>query len=180
MLIFIAIIFIIVIIVGFLNIYLPKNSNNTIKNKTNDEDIYPKKYHIYSLKEQFITDYERYFYNIFKEIAQENNWIVHPQLNLASIIYKPKSALQKSKYNTDLFKNIDFAFFTKDYETLLLLIEINDKTHLQRKRQKRDQNVKNICKKVGIQLIHFYSTSSNNTKEHIKEVVLKVINENQH
>lgn len=156
-----------------------KKKRKNIKNvlEENKKNTYVK-YDIYNPKEDFITDYERYFYNIFKEIARENNLIVHPQLNLASIIDKPESYLQKSKYRNELFRNIDFAFFTEDYKELLLLVEINDRTHLQKDRKDRDEKVKNICKTIGIKLIHFYSSSKDNSKEHVKYVILKVLKEN--
>lgn len=152
-----------------------KNDKNAFEGNEKDTRF---KYDIYNPKEDFISNYERYFYNIFKEIATENNLIVHPQLNLASIIEKPKSNLQKSRTNNALFRNIDFAFFTEDYRELLLLVEINDRTHLRKDRKERDQKVINICKTVGIKLIHFYSTSNDNSKEHVKYVILKVLKEN--
>ena len=67
-------------------------------------------------------------------------------MNLASVIQK-----ENTKYRTELFRNIDFGIFNKDFE-LLLLIELNDKSHIQRNRKIRDRKVKNILKECNIPL----------------------------
>ena len=58
---------------------------------------------------------------------------------------------KNTKYHTELFRNIDFGIFNKDFE-LLLLIELNDKSHIQRNRKIRDRKVKNILKECNIPL----------------------------
>jgi len=94
-------------------------------------------------------------------------------LNLNSVIDK----ISNTKYRNELFRNIDFAIFDKDYSTLLLLIEINDKTHQTRKRKERDLKVEEICSKAGIKLIKFYSNYSNE-KEYVKNRIKKELNLN--
>ena len=79
------------------------------------------------------------FYQILKEL--EDKYIIIPQLNLAAIVRK----INNNKYYSELFRNIDFAIFSKDYKKLLLLIEINDQTHKNHKRKDRDLKVKKIC-----------------------------------
>lgn len=58
---------------------------------------------------------------MFKELPED--YIVLPQVNLASIINKKEN----SKYRTELFRDVDFAIFSKDFQKLYLLIEINEK-----------------------------------------------------
>lgn len=41
----------------------------------------------------------------------EDKYIIMPQINLASFVQKTRN----SKYNNELFKNIDFAIFSKYY-----------------------------------------------------------------
>lgn len=76
---------------------------------------------------------------------------------MASIIEK-KSYY---KYNTELFRNIDFGIFDKNTFDILLLIELNDKTHKTASRRKRDLKARNICDNVNIKLITFYTTYPN-------------------
>lgn len=80
-------------------------------------------------------------------------------------------------YINELFRNIDFGVFTKDYNKLLLLIEINDNTHNSRKRIARDKKVDEILISAGIKLIKFYSKYPNKkeyVKSRIKNEIIKM------
>ena len=122
-------------------------------------------------KNKFMTNYEKYFYDIFVELEKEYYIRIHPQVNLATIIKKNSD----SGKMLELFKNIDFGIFTRNYEELLLLIEINDKTHNIPKRIKRDKKVKEIVNEAGIKLITFYSNYPN-SKEYVKNRIIKELN----
>ena len=120
---------------------------------------------------QLMTRYERYFYDILIELKDELNIEIMPQVNLATIINKEGNYT----WRNELFKNIDFGIFSKDYEKLLLLIEINDKTHNNYSRRQRDIKVDNIVNNAGIKLIKFYS-SYPNKKDYVKNRVRDEIN----
>lgn len=120
---------------------------------------------------QLMTRYERYFYDILIELKDELNIEIMPQVNLATIINKEGNYT----WRNELFKNIDFGIFSKNYEKLLLLIEINDKTHNSYNRKNRDLRVDNIVNNAGIKLIKFYS-SYPNKKDYVKNRVRDEIN----
>lgn len=126
---------------------------------------------MYKRKNRFMTYKERYFYNVLKELEMENNIIIQPQINLTTVINKKPH----TKYYNDLYRNIDFGIFSNNYEKLLLLIEINDKSHNLEERKKRDKKVKKIVNQAGINLITFH-TKDPNEKKYIKERVIKEIN----
>ena len=67
-------------------------------------------------KKNIMTDYEYKFYLILKEL-EKYNYKVIPQVNLATIVEK----VNNKKYYTELFRNIDFAIFDKNFQNLLLL-----------------------------------------------------------
>lgn len=127
----------------------------------------------YYIEKKLMTNYEKYFYNILIELEKEYYIRIQPQVNLATII----NVNSNSKYHNELFRNIDFGIFTRDYDQLLLLIEINDKTHSLPNRVKRDQKVKKILAEAGIKLITFYSGYPNN-KEYIINRIKKELNLN--
>lgn len=107
---------------------------------------------------QLMSEYEKYFYEILsKNFAQD--YIIMPQVNLASIIEKIKDF--PTQYQNELYRNIDFGVFDKNSMKPLLLIEINDKTHNQPDRIKRDLKVKEICNQANIKLITFYTKYDN-------------------
>ncbi|MGN1324205.1 MAG: DUF2726 domain-containing protein [Bacilli bacterium] len=137
-------------------------------NLINEEEIKENEETMY-FKKQIMSEYENKFYNILKEL--KNDYEIIPQLNLASVIEKKS----KNKYYNELFRNIDFAIFTKDYKELLLLIEINDKTHNKMNRKDRDLKVKKICNEAGIKIINFY-TCYPNEKDYVINRILKEIN----
>lgn len=101
----------------------------------------------------FLSNAEINFYN--KISSLNNNYIIVPQVNLATIIHR-----KDTKFHNELFRNIDFGIFTKNFE-LLLLIELNDKTHNKYDRKDRDLKVKKICDDAGIKLITFYTAYPN-------------------
>ena len=80
------------------------------------------------------------------------------------------------RYRTELFRNVDFCIFTKDYTKLLLLIELNDSSHKNISRRDRDLKVKKILNDAGIPLINFYSNYPNE-KEYVINRILKTIEE---
>lgn len=99
----------------------------------------------------FLTEYEKGFYEKIK--CLNDSYIVVPQVNLA--VDKVNNN-KRFTYRSELFRNIDFGIFSKDFN-LLLLIEVDDKTHNFKKRQMRDNKVKKILDECEIKLIHFYT-----------------------
>ena len=126
---------------------LIQQDTNSINYTKNKETIYTRK--------KLMTDYEYKFYNILKEL--EDNYTIVPQLNLAAVVKK----INNNRYYSELFRNIDFAIFTKDYQELLLLIELNDQTHNNYNRKDRDLKVKKICNDIGVKLMTFYTKYPN-------------------
>lgn len=72
-----------------------------------------------------MTNAEKDFYQKLKPL--EKKYKIIPQVNLGAIIEKKSSI----KYRNELFRNIDYGIFTKDFK-LLLLIELNDSSHIEK------------------------------------------------
>ena len=136
-----------------------------------DEDVEKATTDIKYEKKTIMSDYEIMFYNRMKDLETEYNIV--PQLVLSSVVDKKS----KQKYRSELYRIIDFAIFSKDYSKLLLLIELNDNTHNQRKRKDRDLKVKKICNSAKIKLITFY-TKYPNEKDYIINRIKKEIETN--
>lgn len=137
-----------------------------------DEDVEKTTTDIKYEKKPIMSDYEIMFYNRMKDLETEYNIV--PQLVLSSVVDKKS----KQKYRSELYRIIDFAIFSKDYSKLLLLIELNDNTHNQRKRKDRDLKVKKICNSAKIKLITFY-TKYPNEKDYIINRIKKEIETNE-
>ena len=113
---------------------------------------YPTQNHYCSYtKKPYITPTEmRYAYAIQKAISANHRLL--PQVCLGSILEKHSD----SKYQSELFRMIDFGIFDENFN-VLLLIEIHDSTHNQPDRIERDHKVKEICKMANIPLITFWT-----------------------
>lgn len=123
------------------------------------------------ISKPIMTDYEYKFYQMIKVL--EDKYIIIPQLNLASVVKK----INNNRYYNELFRNIDFAIFSKDLKKLLLLIEINDQSHNNQNRKDRDLKVKKICNDINVKLITFY-TKYPNEKNYVINRITKEIEEN--
>lgn len=105
----------------------------------------------YLLKKSLITQTEKPYFETIKKII-EPEYIIQPQINLASIIDKKSS----DKFRNELFRNIDFGIFDQNYKPILL-IEINDESHMTNIRRERDKKVQTICKGAGIPIVTLWT-----------------------
>lgn len=152
----------IVVFFAIISRFGSSTSNNTVVN----DDISTVNY----VPKRFLSNNEYNFLTKFIDLENELHVHIVPQVNLASVITK----ISDSRFNTELFRNIDFGIFNADYSKLLLLIELNDESHNTYHRKKRDIKVHDICNKAGIKLITFYSKYSNE-KEYVKSRIIKEI-----
>ena len=155
-----------IIILSFIRYKL---SEDIAKNKENNPSPSLLESNIakYSTK-NIMTPAEFQFFSKFREL--EENYIIIPQLNLAAVIQK-----NTGKYHNELFRNIDFAILDKNYN-LLLLIELNDKTHNTFKRRDRDLKVKKILQDCNIPMLTFY-TCYPNDKQYVINRINKTLND---
>ena len=160
-----VLLFIILMVIIFWFIISRFGSSSLIKDI--NEDVSAVNY----IPKQFLTNNEYDFLTKFIDLEDELHINIVPQVNLASIIQK----VSNSRFNTELFRNIDFGIFSADYSKILLLIELNDESHNNFHRKKRDIKVHEICNKAGIKLITFY-TKYSNEKEYVKGRILKELN----
>ena len=93
--------FIVLMAVAYLFNYLHSIINNN--NIKSDKKYYKRKY---------MSDCELNFYNKIKELENEEYKVI-PQVNLATIIAK-----QNKSFQGELFRNIDFSIFDKNFQNL--------------------------------------------------------------
>lgn len=113
-------------------------------------------------KKKLLSKVEIDFYRAIREIVN-GQYRVYPQINLATVIEKQGDF----KYQNELYRNIDFAIFDTDFSPIVL-IEINDNSHLQPERQKRDIKVRELCRQAGLPMITLWVDKGIN-KDYIKK-----------
>ena len=135
-----------------------KNVNKTesaaLTEEADENDIKTKQFQY--KRKVFLTPVEKNFLQTLKILSNYNLTVI-PQVNLATIVQK----IGEFRYQNELYRNIDFGVFDSEYN-LLLLIELNDQSHNQYQRQKRDLKVQDIVSRAEIKLIKFYTDKSNN------------------
>lgn len=117
----------------------------------------------YRKKDRLLSATEIEYYKVLEDLYGDR-YIILPQINLASVIEK-----EDPGYRTELFRNVDFGVFDGGFRPILL-IEINDGTHLRPDRQERDKRVGLIARRAGLPLVTFW-TRDGIRREEIKRTL---------
>ncbi len=135
-----------------------------------DEDVREEKeLPQYARKKAYITRPEAALFKSLKEIDPDR-YEVFPQAALNSVIDK----VTHNAYRNELFRVVDFVFTDKnDYEPLLL-VELNDASHMRPERSERDRKVREICERAGLPLVSFTVAESRDFRL-VRHTVLKNI-----
>lgn len=124
---------------------------------------------VYSAKKTLISKSEQDFFNAIK-LSIPEDYYVFPQINLASFIDRTDDA----RFHNELFRNVDFLITDAEY-TPKFIVEINDQTHLNNERKKRDEKVLKICEEAGIPILKLW-TSYGINHEYIKSRINEILN----
>ena len=133
------------------------NSPHTTTVSTNSDGDF-----LYNVRKTLISKSEQNFYNVIRSVVP-NGYCVFPQINLASIIDRTDD----SRFHNELFRNVDFLITDSEYHPKFI-IEINDQSHLNSDRKKRDEKVRRICEEAGIPILKLW-TSYGANPEYIKK-----------
>lgn len=134
------ILFIIVII---LEAYIAEKNKN-IDFSTENIDYNEK----YNKKDYLLTQTELKFYKLLKQITDELNLVVCPQVTLYQIVQNKNF----KDFNKIQNKSIDFVIAEPNLK-IKLCIELDDYTHNKNKRIKRDEFINKLFADLNIKLI---------------------------
>jgi len=129
--------------------YIRRSRRREPKNPTyfSDQDLKGD----YRKKRTLLSEPEKRFHALLLDMLDEKYFSVYTQTALVSVIDK----ISNSGYRNELFRIVDFCIADAETSEPLLLIEINDASHNRTDRVIRDQKVKAICDRAGIDLITF-------------------------
>lgn len=119
---------------------------------------------LYERKVSLISKSEQKYYEVIKSSVPEG-YCVFPQINLSSFIDR----IDDARYRNELFRNVDFLITDSNFGPMVV-IEINDQTHMNYDRKERDEKVRKICEEAGIPIIKFW-TSYGVNPEYIKSKI---------
>lgn len=113
---------------------------------------------LYEKKVSLISKSEQKYYEVIKASVPKD-YCVFPQINLSSFIDRVDDA----RYRNELFRNVDFLITDPNYSPMVV-VEINDQTHLNSDRKERDEKVRKICEEAGIPIVKFWTSYGVNTE----------------
>lgn len=103
---------------------------------------------------KLLTPKEYAFFKALQPIANKYNLLICPKVRLADLLEIQKDVKDKMKwFNYVKAKHIDFTICDLNMN-VKFLIEIDDRTHDKPDRQKRDEFVDSIFKKINIHVLH--------------------------
>lgn len=105
----------------------------------------------YERKATMLTKPEYDFLRLLRGISPEKYEVI-PQVALANVIDKKTN----TSYRNELFRVCDYCFVDRDTFEPLLLVELNDRSHLRADRQERDAKVAAICADAKLPLVTFW------------------------
>lgn len=130
----------------------------------------------YKLTQRVFSPKEGYFYRDVRPIADKLGLIVFTKMRLADLLYIPKGTEnEKAWFNRIKAKHIDFIFVDSNYK-VRLLVEIDDQTHNRADRQARDEEVDEIFRQQGLEVLHLRAWGKQYGAEDLETIITNALN----
>lgn len=119
----------------------------------------------YVKTEFLLTKAERSFYEVLLVATRNSNFHVFPKIRIADLLYLPKGTTDSVGHRNKIqSKHVDFVICDTLNIKPLVIIELDDSSHKQDKRVKRDEFVDRAFNDAGLPLLripvkHTYSVS---------------------
>lgn len=137
---------VVIIVMGFLKKSLATNNSNV-----DETDRLG-----YRQKGALFTPAERSFLGVLDQAVDQSKYRVFGKVRVADLI-EPQPSRNRSQwqkaFNAISAKHFDFVICKTDDLTPVAAIELDDKTHNQKHRQKRDELLKKICQQSQLPLL---------------------------
>ena len=128
---------IIIFFLGIALFFLPDKKSEPVKEE-----------YRYVVKESFMTAPERELYARLQRLVG-GDFDIFPQVALASLIDK----VNFGSYRNELFRIVDFALCDRFNLKPVLIIELNDASHKRDDRKLRDEKVRCIAARAGLNVL---------------------------
>lgn len=138
---------------------------------TGEKITYP-----YKLTQRVFSPKEGYFYRDVRPIADKLGLIVFTKMRLADLLYIPKGTEnEKAWFNRIKAKHIDFIFVDSNYK-IRLLVEIDDQTHNRADRQARDEEVDEMFRQQGLEVLHLRAWGKQYGSDDLETIINNALN----
>ena len=140
-----------------------------LKRPKQQETSYPQ----YRIKKKLFTSAERSFLGVLSK-AVGQKFTILGKIRIADILTPTKTinrSAWQSAFNKINAKHFDYVLCDPDTLSVHCVIELNDKSHKEIHRAKRDEFVREICKSAGLRLIEVQAKRSYSINE-IENLIL--------
>lgn len=124
----------------------------------------------YTKKDYFLTRAEHEFFKVL-ELAVADTYYIFPQVHYEKILLLSGEGSRRRGYLSKIDKkSADFVLFDKRNVSPILVIELDDRTHLYERRIRRDIFINNVLEKAKIPILHVNTIpDSQKLREQIEE-----------
>ena len=140
----------------------------------NQENLVEINYQPYIKKNYFFSIAELKFYNVLKEVI-DNNYFIFPKVRISDLIQSKYGKDKYSYFNKIKSKHVDFVICEKDPIKTKAVIELDDSSHNAPSRKERDKFVDEAFANAGIPIVHI-KVKSEYDKEKLIEQIKKAYN----
>ena len=105
-------------------------------------------------RDYLFTAAERSFYEVLRSVTQDRLH-VFPKVRLVDLVYLPGGTENRLAHmNRVMSKHVDFVLCDLQTVTPVLVIELDDSSHVRADRQARDATVDNVLGAAGLPILH--------------------------
>lgn len=123
----------------------------------------------YRIKDGLMTKAEKNFFDVLEKTVNNRYYIV-PQVNLASLVFVSGTKYYKTFLNKIDRKTVDFVLYNRQF-TPVVVIELDDSSHDEISRRRRDDFVDRVMSRVGLKIVHI-KTAYTYDPEEINRLIL--------
>lgn len=155
-----------------------KQKETVEQNTTEEQEEMPlgKVAYPYKLVKRIFTPKEGYFYRDVRPIADKLGLLVFTKMRLADLLEVPKGQQDYMKwFNRIKAKHIDFILVDRDYH-IRLLVEVDDPSHNRPDRQARDEEVDEIFRQQGMEVLHLRAWGKQYGAEDLETIITNALN----
>lgn len=154
----------------------PKNKPEMQNAEEQDEPITGQVVYPYKLTQRIFSPKEGYFYRDVRPIADKLGLIVFTKMRLADLLIMPKNHPEFTKwFNRIKAKHIDFVFVDNNYK-VRLLVEVDDPTHNRPDRQARDEEVDEMFRQQGLEVLHLRAWGRQYGADDLETIITNALN----
>ncbi len=121
----------------------------------------------YTLVPKLLSPAERSFFGVLNQAVGESA-LIFAKVRVADIL-KPQKGMNRNDwqraFNRISSKHFDFVLCNKDDLSILCVVELNDSSHNSKKRQVRDNFLREACKSASLSLVEIPAKRAYNIEE---------------